>query len=248
MPIRSLAAAAALALVAATPLLAQDAPPAAEQADAQLALATVLTSEDYVAEMFHRSMTVGFDGALRADPEMAQIEAVCPGLIAAMTAAVEPVMWPSHQRDYAAYRTELHALFESELSDEHARGAADFFASPLGRRFMTALSSEMTVDAMLGEITMGEAAHVSSEAMAADTRESVSRGMMALEPADRLEISTILSTNGWATEFARIEPQVAALQLDMANADFSADESAAMDAAIDGVLEEQFATCFPENE
>lgn len=117
-----------------------------------------------------------------------------------------------------------------------------------GRRFMTALSSEMTVDAMLGEITMGEAAHVSSEAMAADTRESVSRGMMALEPADRLEISTILSTNGWATEFARIEPQVAALQLDMANADFSADESAAMDAAIDGVLEEQFATCFPENE
>lgn len=245
MPIRSLAAAAALALLASAPLLAQDASPAG---DPQLALATVLTNDEFVTEMFRQSMEVGFDTALRGDPEMAQIEAECPGLIAAMSAAVEPIMWPAHQRDYAGYRGQLHALFERELSDEHARGAADFFGSPLGQRFITALSSEISIDATLGELQTGEAAHVSAEALAADNLESASRGIMALEPADRLEITTMFSTSAWAPEFARIEPQVGALQLAMANADYTPEEGAAMDAAIDGVIDRHFAACFPDEE
>ncbi len=245
MPIRSLAAAAAFALLVPSPLAARDAAPAD---DPQLALATVLTNDGFVAEMFRQSMDVGFDTALRGDPDMAQIEAECPGLIAAMSAAVEPIMWPAHQRDYADYRGQLHALFERELNDGHARGAAEFFASPLGQRFITALSSEISVDATLSELQTGEAAHVSAEALAADNLESASRGIMALEPADRLEITTIFSTNAWASEFARIEPQVAALQLAMANSDYTPEESAAMDAAIDGVIDRRFAACFPEEE
>lgn len=248
MPIRSLAAAAALALLAPAPLLAQDAPPAAEQGDAQLALAAVLTGEDFVAEMFRQSIDVGFEGALRGDHEMIQIETACPGLIAAMSAAVEPIMWPAHRRDYADYRGKLHALFESELSDEHARGAAQFFASALGQRFMTATASEMSIDMALGELATGEAAHVSAEALAADNLESASRGIMALEPADRLEITAIFASSGWAPEFTRIEPQIAALQLAMANTDFTPEEGAAMDAAIDGVIEQRFAACFPDEE
>lgn len=245
MSIRSLAAAAALALLAPGPLLAQDAPP---PGDPQLALATVLTNDEFVAEMFRQSMDVGFDTALRGDAEMAQIETECPGLIDAMSTAVEPIMWPAHQRDYADYRGKLHALFERELNDEHAHGAAEFFASPLGQRFITALSSEISVDATLSELQTGEAAHVSAEALAADNLESASRGIMALEPADRLEISTIFSTSPWASEFVRTQPKVAALQLEMANADYTPEEGAAMDAAIDGVIDRHFAACFPDEE
>lgn len=248
MPIRSLAAAAALACLAPAAALAQHAAPAAVAADddAQLALATVLTNDGFVAETFRQSMDTAFVSALHADPAMAEIEAECPGLIAAMSEAVEPVMWPSHQRDHAGYRADLHTLFEGELSDAHAREAAEFFASPLGQRFMAALTNAMTVDAMLGELEADETAHISAQAMAADNLESASRGIMALEPADRLEITTVFATSAWAAEFNRLQPQIDALQLAMANADFSAEEGAAMDAAIDGVLEERLAACFPD--
>ena len=99
---------------------------------------------------------------------------------------------------------------------------------------------------MLGELTGGETTQVSSEALAADNLESASRGLMALEPADRLEVTTILTTEPWSTEFQRLQPQIAALQLAMANGDFSAEEGAAMDAAMDLVIEEKFAACFPD--
>ena len=69
---------------------------------------------------------------------------------------------------------------------------------------------------------------------------------MALEPADRLEVTTILTTEPWSTEFQRLQPQIAALQLAMANGDVSAEEGAAMAAAMDLVIEEKFAACFPE--
>ena len=242
MPIRSLAAIAALALCAPASLLAQD--PA--QADPQEALATALTDDEFVAANFRQTMSVGFEGALRADPDMLEIENECPGLIGAMRAAVEPIMWPEHQRSYAEYRADLQTLFDAELSDEHARAAAQFFVSPLGQRFITTLTGQLTADAMLGELTGGETTQVSSEALAADNLESASRGLMALEPADRLEVTTILTTEPWSTEFQRLQPQIAALQLAMANGDFSAEEGAAMDAAMDLVIEEKFAACFPD--
>ncbi|WP_374408167.1 hypothetical protein [Pelagerythrobacter sp.] len=238
MPIVRPLAAAALACLAPAPLLAQDNP--------QHALAEVLTADAYVERTFHQAMEVGFEGALAADASMAEIEGACPGVIAAMRAAVEPAMWPAHQRGYAAYRTDLAALFERELSDDHARGAADFFASPLGQRYLVALAGAAVADTMIADLADSGAGHISAGALAADDADSVARAIAALEPADRAQISATLEGSEWAAEFRRLEPQVAELQLAMANADFSEEEERAMDAAIDGVLETRFADCFPE--
>ena len=63
------------------------------QASAEhIALATAMTSDATIKTSFDTAMVVGFEGVLRAEAELVEMDTQCPGLIRAMSDAVRPTM------------------------------------------------------------------------------------------------------------------------------------------------------------
>ncbi|QYU68843.1 hypothetical protein J4558_01450 [Leptolyngbya sp. 15MV] len=232
------------ALTFASPVLAQD---GAATGDPHRALAVALTSDEFIERSYEQAIVMGFEGALRGAPEMAAIEAECPGILGAMTAAAEPIMRPAYRRDFAAYRDRLTGLFRGELSPAQAREGADFFASPLGRRFLLSLAANLSAEAQLGAIVSSGGTAITSEALDADNLRSARDGLSALEPLDRREVERTLTSAGWAREFVRLQPMIARYQLDMANSAYLPEEDAAMDAALEAAAETHLTACYADN-
>lgn len=232
------------ALTFAMPVLAQSPGTAS---DPHRALAAALTNDEFVERSYEQAIVMGFQGALRAAPDMAAIEAECPGVIGVMTAAAEPIMRPAYLRDFAAYRERLANLFRGEMSVAQAREGADFFTSPLGRRFLLSLAANLSVDAQNGDAISSQGATISSEALGADNLRSAKDGLSALEPLDRREVERTLTTAEWAREFVRLQPMIARFQLEMANAEYLPEEDAAMDAALEIAAETHLTACYAGN-
>ncbi|MCR2832862.1 hypothetical protein [Parerythrobacter lacustris] len=235
MQFRFLAACAALLLT--TPGMAQD------ETDEYLRLATTLTDDALSEQSFEIAIQIGFKGVLEADEEMVALETECPGLISTMAEAARPVMWELHQRDNLDYRTALHKLFARRLSREEAAGGAGFFASPLGKRFVYTLQLGISADNVIADVVSNEDMSISRGSLERDTRTSALRGILALSPEDRKELTRLFSSEDWARAFSRIQPEVTALQHKLVNQDYPPEDHARIDASVQPATIAHFEKC-----
>lgn len=217
-------------------------PSAAQDTDSYDHLARVLTSDAISDEVFRMNLVSGFVGVLRQDPNTAQLENECPGLIEGLTDAVEPIMLESHIEGYAWYRSELNALFRRELSESDAQGAADFWGSEFGQNVLISIAKQHSVENTVEE-ALETTGPVSEEAYAADKAATVERVMENLNQQDLERFSREMAGADWFPAFQRIRGEVNALSLNLVNRDFTPSQGKQFDRAVDDFYEAHFASC-----
>lgn len=197
--------------------------------------------------MMDLNFRVLIDGAMTkqfmADENIAGLEIVCPGTITALMTAIEPPMYQLQVRGYSLYRQDLAALFAAELTQEDAALAAEFYNSDLGQKFVTSIVKSSTLDRSLASAMANEDSSVDNDALVTDVRTSVIRGMVAMSPAERAEITQILTTAPWMASYRTLEPNIQALQLRLANTDFENDEEEQFTRLIETAVENHIESC-----
>lgn len=233
---------ASIALTLAGASLAQE----AEQ-DPYQELVSVFSNDTMRDRAFESIMQSAFVGTLEADPELRALEIECPGLVSGLSDAIRPIMRQSHNDGYVVYRQDLHTLFKSELSTEHAAQTAEFFGSDLGQRFFASVFSNQSMDNIIAEAmeTQGEE-DITVDAMRKDTNRTAIRALMALEPVDRKTIANVFANEEWAKAFAMMRAQMDALQADPKYQETTPEEDAAIEAASVTFAEAHFEACFAE--
>lgn len=233
-------AAAFAALLITAPALAQ------HETDEHLRLATVITDEALNEASFEIVMKVGFEGVLRSETAMIEMEDECPGMIGAITDGVRPLMWEMFQQDNLEYRAALYKLLSGKVTSEQAHGAANFFASPLGQRFIYTLNNGLSADNMVSDVLTSEDLTVSREAMQKDLATSAMRGIFALSAEDRAEVLRVFSSEDWARAFAAIQPSVVDLQHKLSNQPDTPEENARIDLAVEQATIAHYEKCYTE--
>jgi len=231
---------AALALATATPVFAQE-------ADSWQRFVDAIASDAISQRVYERDMQAGFMAGLSIDTEMVENEAECPGLFTGIRDAVGPVMRASHDLDYGWYRQELEALFRRELSEAEAAGAADFYSTDLAQRVLMTFIAQSSTDNVLKEAAADYADDkeitTSKDALDADKRESAKRMLKALSPRDTADFANALSKAKWFPAFNRIRPQIQALQVKLANRDFTPEHGKAIEEASFAFATAHFEKC-----
>lgn len=231
------------ALAAATLLLGQAGAAAATLPDPHAKLVEQIAGEDMAERTFQSQLDGAFRAALSSDADVQDIEAACPGFIDGMTAANRPILWQAHVEDYQWYREKLDTLFRDKLTEQDAASLGNFFASDLGQKFLAAIIAEQRYDNTIAEAMSSEDGQASVESMLKDHRASSVNTLMALEPIDRKAIGNIFTTEQWAIRFGQLQPDIIALMNEMAERDFTAEQDAAMDVAIDSFIEKHLGDC-----
>ena len=230
--------------LATSPALAQSAEAPAQQADGFDRMLEAITSDTMSELIFERDFRTVFIAVIKADPEMTQIEADCPGYVEGLGNALRPIMRVSHDYDWQWYRREFEALMRSGLSEEHAAGIADLFGSPLGQRFIAAAIANSNADATVAAIGDDPDAAITMDALQADKSATARAVIDALSPEDMNEFATRMREAEWLPTFMRIQPRLEALQLELANRDFTPEHGAEFDKVLANYSSDQLEACY----
>lgn len=236
----------AAAFCAAAVSLSLPASIAAQETDPYSRLVGAVASEAISDRVFEQDMGSSFVDALGQMPEMADIEADCPGFITGYADAVTGIMRESHEYDYRWYRSQLAQLFRAEMTQPHARGAAEFFETDLAQRFFITAISQMTAENTVRDAIENEDAQISQEAQAADRKATARRTVEAMPPEDMRRFAEEMSSSDWFPSFRRLRPRINTLTLAMANRDFTPEMGAKYDRISDGFIDNHLAQCNSE--
>lgn len=221
-------------------------PAAAEQAPGTgydrlvdaLAAETRLT-EEFVAQLPLRSET-----ELRKDADIVAEEAECPGSIALIVEAMREPVLRTHVNAVKDYRAALRGFLWTRLSEDDAAGAAAFFGSELGQRFVIASGGAQVTTQRDADVASSENALVSETALAADKEASLVRMHSAIEPLLLREVDGVLSASSWFPAFKAMQGDMTKLELILANADLTAEDVAEIETRSTALMTTHFATCY----
>lgn len=232
----------------ATALLSTGLSPLHAQGDDYQRLVDAIAAEERLVEGFEEGAREESLALYANDPDMVKMEQVCPGLSTQMVDAMLPILLQSHKRAVGEYRGALLALFRERLPVDVASPAGVFFSSDLGQKLIGLVEEHAVVDALREDAYTSEDASVSQEAYDADkakTREAVKAN---LEPVLLREIGMALSNAEWFPKFHALKPEMDALEFALIDDDFTPEEDAALDGAIETVMDAQPDDCFGEEE
>lgn len=182
----------------------------------------------------------------RRDPEMVEMEEECSGTLDIMGLTARPHLEASHARAVAEYRTQLLDLFASTLTPGEARAAADFYTSEDGLFLIALADQNESVENVLSDIRGNEDGSASAAAFAADKKAMEDK---IRESGDRTRLAKIgwsLMTADWFANFQKLKPRMHELELALVNDDFSPEEGADFDAALDKAFTTHFEACYAE--
>lgn len=241
---RSIVAAAGALCLAATPAFAEEISIAeAQTADAYNLLAQAFTSDVIADLVFEKDLTESFRAVFASDPELQGLEADCPGFTKGYLMAARPILYKAHMSDYAWYRGELISLFQGQLSEQDAQGAAEFYGSALGQKLIGRAVAGQTFENSTREILEEEADTISAEAYEADKSASVSKVLETMTEAEIEELNGIFGSAEWFQAILALQPAIQSLTLEMTNRDLSPEDSREFDARTDAFTEQHLAAC-----
>lgn len=243
----------AVSISLATPGLAQDAPtapppaPLAEPVAASDAIPDHPAYSDLIDAI---SEAVDPDAAIAAMsatiareyaevPQIAALDQAKPGLIDAVVQAMIPVLKTYTARVQQDYRPRMRALFASRLTPAEAVEIATFYRSPTGRKMMSGVSANMSMDNTLADISDHVSAgkdptaiNVKDAQVEKDLFGATQSAMKGLSQDDliamgrmALEKPALLKLNGMIGDMI-------ALRTRMENEQPNAEENAAIEAAV----------------
>ncbi|QYJ07833.1 hypothetical protein [Qipengyuania flava] len=208
-------------------------------------LLDAMASEEFMMEGTEDTMRTMMVSEFERDADMVAFEEECPGVYSSMTDAMMPTLLRSHRRAVGEYRTDLLALFRDRLSVEDAAGAAEFYASENGQALVRLAGDSVQYGNAMDEIRDSEDMVVSEESFAADKEATRKEIKANLEPVLAREVGLKLLGEPWFARFLALRPEMDALELKLMNDDFTPEEDAEVDAALDRALTAKMDECYP---
>lgn len=237
---RSLAASLALALAPlaalapATPALAQ-AGDASDAAYGEL-YAAMESSVDQELMVDKALEVLGREFA--ASPEFKTAEAESPGLIKEMLANLRPIFVSQSERVRKLYRPTTLALLARHLTPEEATSIAAFYRSDLGRRLMGGMVQNYSPDATLSNLETQ--APVTAEQVQTDISNATNAAISAMSQEDMMALGRLAMAKPELLKLSLIGQGVQELRAQMENEPLTAEEDAAIVAAVEDVFTRRF--------
>lgn len=240
--IRLRSAAAALmalaALVTALPTLAQSAVQANGPVDAAYGDLYSAMREGVDDALLTESALTVLAREFAANADFAAAEAASPGLIAEVVDGMRPILVGQSDRLTAMYRPATLALFARHLTPPEATSIAAFYRSDIGRKLMGGLSQTYSPDQTLSSIN-GDGT-VTSDQVAADIAAASNKVIGQMSEDELQTIGRMALANPALRKLGLIGGGVKELRTMMENEPLTAEESAAIEALIEGVFNQRF--------
>lgn len=175
-----------------------------------------------------------------ADPNLAAAESASPGLITEIVENLRPIIKRQNTRVTALYRPEMIGTIARYLTPEDAAAVAAFYRSDIGRRLMSNVVANYSVDSTLA--TMMEDKQVTADQVRADINSAVNEGVAQMDQKDLIEMGRLAMANPALMKLQRVNPAIQEVRVKMENEPLTEAENA----EIVGVIEAIFARRFPQ--
>lgn len=172
----------------------------------------------------------------QADPAIRDLEKAYPGTLRAMVAAMRPVIAGYSERVRLEYRPRMIEAIGDVLSAEEAEALAGFYSSPVGQRILQVASTSYSVSNVTEQHIDGE--QVSAAAVARDMQETARRGVARMSAADLAELGRVTMTMPGFDKLPLMQQRIAPIRAEMENAPPTAEEEAAIIAAVERAVRE----------
>jgi hypothetical protein len=174
-------------------------------------------------------------GQLQDDPNVSLLAAQNPGLLDKLRNATRPIIVGYSQRVKLAYRPRMIELLRSELTSAEAAEIAEFYASPIGRRVVAGVAATYRPDTVLG--TIDEERKVTSADVRRDMDSASLQALRGLSAAEIEELNRAIESRPAMARLVPVVPKLAALRAEMEEEPLTAEEDAAVEAALRTVFE-----------
>lgn len=159
-----------------------------------------------------------------------------PSVHGELVAALRSPLRQYSERIREEYRPRMVGVIANVMTAEESSSLAEFYSSELGQRVLRSASSNLSVDNMVedgaSDMTVG------SEAVEQDMMETGLRAFGALSEEDQADFMRIsLTTPGFA-KMPALQQQIAPVRAEMESTPPTAEEAAAIQAAVVGVLQQ----------
>lgn len=132
-----------------------------------LELATLLSDRDLMMAGAARSYASGFRQIALADPATVALDEAYPGLIDRLIEVSQPVVLGQMERRLPELWRRQAELFAAELTPSEIEDAIAFYASPAGRKMMTALGEHYDEGPLMDDMMENPDYKISGEALTA---------------------------------------------------------------------------------
>jgi len=134
----------------------------------------------------------------------------------------------------AEYRPRMIAAIAEVFTADEADVLAEFYSSDLGRRALSAASSNLSVDAMTADGM--EDMRVEAASVERDIAETGMRAFGAMSQADRAELMRVTLSNPAFLKMPQMQQRIAQVRAEMESAPLTAEETAMIQQAVASVL------------
>ena len=149
--------------------------------------------------------------------------------------ATSPIIASYSQRVKRAYRPRMIALLRAELSAADAAEIAEFYASPIGRRLISGVSQSYRPDTVLD--TINEERAVTSADVERDLGSASQATLQGLSVDEAEALYREIEARPAIARLAPVVPKLAALRAQMEEEPLTAQEEAAIEAALRDVFD-----------
>lgn len=165
--------------------------PAAHKAAAD-ELALIMVPDSIIDQQVDGMVAAVFDQIYETEPAYPRLEKRYPGLRAALTAKVRPVMVKSALQTLPLYRADLSKLYQDNLTTAEARQAAKFIASPAMQRFLAAAHRKLKFKSSAASLVQDENATTAD--LRTDLRKAGADAGGEMSSADQAQILAFMGS------------------------------------------------------
>ena len=202
--IRDLALAMACCALLPAAVLAQTAPSAqsAKPAQAYYDVYDAMIGGMDLAALTDTAADSIFDGLVRNEPSFSSLAKDKPQLRDRFRAIARPYLRVWLERSTTVRRDQIAQNLAAKLTLAEAREIADFYSSPLGRKLLSAITGNLSLDATVDTAIAGKSGFGASKARATDENRTMDKAMKqllpSLTPAEQAQILKYGQTKGFA--------------------------------------------------
>jgi len=209
------------ALAPAAPSPAPQQPPAALAAPtrdaAALGLARLLFPLSRQTALLERTLERDMRGSLLKDQGIAELEGEHPGLIAAMIAAMRPVLLTNLEKQLPTYHRGISEIYARHMDEAEIRDATQFFGSPAGRKFADQVNENMSFAPIMDNVVADPDAPIASKDITKAKMDAAARTVANMD-ADQMAAVMTLAGRSWTRKLPLIRADMTVFDQKFMNA------------------------------
>ncbi|HKX92685.1 MAG TPA: DUF2059 domain-containing protein [Sphingomicrobium sp.] len=151
---------------------------------AALELARLLYSEESQVAIAERMVDTDMAAAFRANPDFQALEIDYPGVTDAVLKEMKPVLIRYTRAELPTYYDRVATLIASRLDAAEIADLTQFYQTPLGQKLRRGMQDNVTVKAMLTEVTTEPDKPTSYSAVDADHRAATDAAKKLIDKGD----------------------------------------------------------------